>query len=62
MTLVTSVEQYLNKLTTCLQYQILRQKGTERPGTGEYNKFKPAEGYFACRGCGAKLYEYVLLS
>jgi hypothetical protein len=40
-----------------VQYQVLRKKGTEPPGTGEYNKFKPASGYFACRGCGAKLYE-----
>ena len=25
-------------------------------GTGEYNKFKPKEGHFACRGCGSPLY------
>mmetsp|Transcript_26782 Transcript_26782/g.73301 ORF Transcript_26782/g.73301 Transcript_26782/m.73301 type:complete len:152 (+) Transcript_26782:56-511(+) len=39
-------------------YQILRKKGTERAGTGEYDKFYPkaAEGHFACRGCGAPLY------
>ena len=35
---------------------MLRNKGTERPGTGEYNRFYPKEGYFACRGCGNPLY------
>ncbi|GAB0498813.1 hypothetical protein MMPV_010166 [Pyropia vietnamensis] len=28
------------------QYRILRQKGTEMGGTGEYNKFAPVEGFF----------------
>lgn len=31
------------------QYRILRQKGTEMGGTGEYNKFTPAEGFFKVR-------------
>lgn len=38
------------------QYRILRQKGTEYPGTGEYNKFYPKDGAFHCAGCNAKLY------
>mmetsp|Transcript_1126 Transcript_1126/g.2107 ORF Transcript_1126/g.2107 Transcript_1126/m.2107 type:complete len:197 (-) Transcript_1126:230-820(-) len=38
------------------EYYVLREKGTERPGTGEYDKFYPEEGYFACRGCGNPLY------
>uniref|UniRef100_A0A7S4JWD0 Peptide-methionine (R)-S-oxide reductase n=1 Tax=Prymnesium polylepis TaxID=72548 RepID=A0A7S4JWD0_9EUKA len=38
------------------EYYILRQKGTERPGTGEYNKFYPKDGYFACAGCLQPLY------
>lgn len=38
------------------EYQVLRLKGTEPPGTGEYNDFK-AEGTFVCRGCGAPLYD-----
>eukprot|EP00183_Erythrolobus_madagascarensis_P006601 CAMPEP_0185844222 /NCGR_PEP_ID=MMETSP1354-20130828/464_1 /TAXON_ID=708628 /ORGANISM="Erythrolobus madagascarensis, Strain CCMP3276" /LENGTH=181 /DNA_ID=CAMNT_0028543849 /DNA_START=228 /DNA_END=773 /DNA_ORIENTATION=+ len=38
------------------EYHVLRQKGTERPHTGEYNKFYPTEGHFACRACGNPLY------
>lgn len=40
------------------QFRILRMKGTEYPGTGEYNKFYPKEGdgIFKCAGCGADLY------
>lgn len=37
-------------------YYILREKGTERPGTGEYNKFYPKDGHFCCAGCGQPLY------
>ena len=35
-----------------MEYQVLRLKGTERPGTGEYNKFAPKDGHFVCAGCG----------
>jgi len=38
------------------EFVILREKGTERPGTGEYNKFYPKQGHFACTGCGQALY------
>ena len=38
------------------EYYILRQKGTERPGTGKYNKFYPEDGHFVCAGCGKPLY------
>ncbi|CAN6289385.1 unnamed protein product, partial [Urochloa humidicola] len=38
------------------QFRILRQKGTELPGTGEYNKFK-ADGVYNCAGCGTPLYK-----
>lgn len=38
------------------QFRVLRQKGTEAPGTSEYNKHYPKEGEYACVGCGAKLY------
>jgi len=38
------------------QFRILRQKGTEAGGTGEYNKHT-APGVYACAGCGTPLYK-----
>uniref|UniRef100_A0A7C9AJR4 Peptide-methionine (R)-S-oxide reductase n=1 Tax=Opuntia streptacantha TaxID=393608 RepID=A0A7C9AJR4_OPUST len=37
------------------QFRILREKGTEYPGTGEYDKFFE-EGVYKCAGCGTPLY------
>ncbi|KAL5343788.1 peptide methionine sulfoxide reductase MrsB [Aspergillus crustosus] len=39
------------------QFRILRQKGTERPGTGEYDLHHPSEGVYNCAGCNAPLYK-----
>ncbi|CAM8914009.1 unnamed protein product [Rhodiola kirilowii] len=38
------------------QFRILRQKGTEYPGTGEYNKFYE-DGVYKCAGCETPLYK-----
>ncbi|KAK1439988.1 hypothetical protein QVD17_05813 [Tagetes erecta] len=38
------------------QFRILRQKGTEYPGTGAYDKFYE-EGVYSCAGCGVPLYK-----
>ncbi|GAA5888109.1 hypothetical protein JCM16303_001508, partial [Sporobolomyces ruberrimus] len=38
------------------QFRILRQKGTERPGTGEYDKHYPTKGTYNCAGCDTPLY------
>jgi peptide-methionine (R)-S-oxide reductase len=38
------------------KYRILRQAGTERAFTGEYEKNK-AEGIYLCAGCGAPLFD-----
>ena len=41
---------------TAEEYKILREKGTEAEGTGEYDRFYPTTGYFVCRGCGNPLF------
>ena len=52
---VKSEEQWRQDLTP-EQYQILRRKGTERPFTGEYEKYK-GDGVFICAGCGQALFD-----
>ena len=37
------------------QYEVLRQKGTERPFTGKYYKSKE-KGKYVCAGCGLELF------
>ncbi|KAL4764113.1 peptide-methionine (R)-S-oxide reductase [Aspergillus foveolatus] len=39
------------------QFRILREKGTERPGTGEYDSHYPSKGVYTCAGCHAPLYK-----
>ena len=43
------------RILTSQQFSILRQKGTERAFTGEYNDHH-GNGIYACAGCGQKLF------
>ena len=43
-----------NKLNEAEAY-VIQQKGTERPGVGEYTDLE-ADGVYICRQCNAKLY------
>ncbi|HLM33515.1 MAG TPA: peptide-methionine (R)-S-oxide reductase MsrB [Gaiellaceae bacterium] len=47
-------EEWRRELTP-EQYHILREKGTERPWSGEYNDVKE-KGTFRCAACGAELF------
>eukprot|EP00043_Microstomoeca_roanoka_P027731 m.15737 g.15737 ORF g.15737 m.15737 type:complete len:207 (+) comp7906_c0_seq1:40-660(+) len=55
---VQKTDQEWKEILSEKEYYVLREKGTERAGTGEYDKFYPkkGEGFFACRGCGNPLY------
>lgn len=39
------------------QFRILREKGTEAPFSGEYDKHYPTEGVYTCAGCSKPLYK-----
>ena len=43
------------KQLTSEQYEILRLKGTERPGSGKYNSHFE-KGIYTCAGCGSELF------
>jgi peptide-methionine (R)-S-oxide reductase len=47
-------EQWRQELTP-QEYHVLREAGTERPFTGEYNDTK-AVGVYSCRACGLELF------
>ncbi len=49
-----SEEQWRNELTP-EQYKILREKGTERPFTGQYESCE-TPGMYKCAACGQELF------
>eukprot|EP00775_Hariotina_reticulata_P003322 gene3322-3599_t len=44
------------KVLSAQEFHILREKGTEPPGSGKYNKFYE-QGVYKCAGCGTPLYK-----
>jgi len=53
---IPKTEEEWKKILTAEQYNILRQKGTERAFTGKYwNNFE--DGIYKCGGCGEVLFE-----
>lgn len=52
---VQKTDQQWSAELTPEQYRVLRQHGTERPGTSPLNQEK-RDGIFACAGCGHQLF------
>ena len=52
---VDRTPQQWREVLTPFEFQVLREGGTERPGTGEYEHFSEP-GTYACKGCGAELF------
>jgi len=50
-----SEQQWRAELSSA-QYEVLREKGTERPFSGEYVGCKEP-GVYRCAGCGAELFD-----
>ncbi len=55
MTNKRKTEQQWQQCLTPEEFRILRQKGTEHPGTGEYYHLDD-KGTYYCRGCGSALF------
>lgn len=52
---VQKTEKEWKEILTPEQYKVLREKGTERPFTGEYWNTKD-DGVYKCVACGAELF------
>ena len=52
---IEKTEEEWRRELTPEQYRVLREKGTERPWSGEYNHVKD-RGVFRCAGCGTELF------
>ncbi len=56
MSKVEKTEKEWREILTPEQYRVLREKGTERPFSGEFDKHKK-DGLYVCGACGAELFE-----
>ncbi|MBL0052160.1 MAG: peptide-methionine (R)-S-oxide reductase MsrB [Bacteroidetes bacterium] len=52
---VIKTEEEWKKILSPEQYKVLREKGTERPFTGEYN-LHHENGIYTCGACGNELF------
>lgn len=52
---VTKTEDQWRAQLSPEEFDVLRQAGTERPGTGEL-LHEGRDGIYSCRGCGAELF------
>ncbi len=52
---IPATEEEWRKSLTDVQYRVLREKGTERPFTGEFWDHKEP-GVYVCAGCGEELF------
>lgn len=53
---ITKNDTEWRKELTPMQYSVLREKATERPFSGEYDKAS-TPGTYVCAGCGQHLFE-----
>jgi len=56
MTKVQKTEEEWRSELSADQYRVLREKGTERPFSGEYDHVFE-DGTYRCAGCGAELFQ-----
>jgi peptide-methionine (R)-S-oxide reductase len=52
---VTKTEEEWREQLSPHEYQVLREAGTERPWTGEYNDTRTV-GVYSCKACGQELF------
>lgn len=58
MTKIVKTDAEWQSELTPEEFEILRNRGTEQAGTGEYEKHFPKEGYYVCKGCQLPLYSF----
>ena len=49
-------DAHFRSVLTPAEYSVLRERHTEKAGSGDYDALFPTSGHFACRACNAPLY------